>query len=261
MDIVQIELASKKQVKDFINLPFRIYADMPQWVPPLELDIKRMLDFRRNPFYRHSEAAFFIAYRGHLAAGRIAVLNNKRYNDYNRTNTAFFWLFEAENSHETTSGLFEAACGWARSRNLNKLIGPKGFTPLDGFGLLVEGFEYRPAFGLPYNPSYYIPLIEAQGFRVQGEAVSGYLDDSLQFPPRVLEMAELLARRRGLRIAACSNRRELRALIPHLKTLYDSTLEDRTGNIPLSPEEMKSLTDSMLWLADPKLIKIVMKGD
>jgi len=261
MDIVQIDLAGKKQVKDFINLPFRIYADMPQWVPPLELDIKRMLDFRRNPFYRHSEAAFFTVYRGHLAAGRIAVLNNKRYNDYNRTKTAFFWLFEAENSHETTSGLFEAACGWARSRNLNKIIGPKGFTPLDGFGLLVEGFEHRPAFGLPYNPAYYVPLIEAQGFKVESEAVSGYLAADTQFPPRIQKLAGLIARRRGLRIASCSTRAELRALIPHLKDLYNSALGGTTGTTPLTDEEVNNLAKSMLWLADPRLIKIVMSGN
>ena len=201
MDIVQVDLTSKQQVKDFIDLPFHIYADVPQWVPPLEMDIKRILDSRRNPFYRHSEAAFFIAYGDQLPAGRIAVLNNRRYNDYNHSREAFFWLFEAENSQETASGLFEAAFAWARSRGLDKITGPKGFTPLDGFGLLVKGFEHRPAFGLPYNPAYYVDLIEAQGFVKDGESVSGYLSTDIQFPPRIHQLAERLVQRRGLRIA------------------------------------------------------------
>ena len=261
MDIVQIDLTSKKQAKDFIDLPFRIYADVPQWVPPLEMDIQRMLDLRRNPFYQHSEAAFFIAYRDQLPAGRIAVLNNRRYNDYNHSQEAFFWLFEAENSQEIASGLFKAAFAWARSRGLNRTTGPKGFTPLDGFGLLVKGFEHRPAFGLPYNPAYYVPLIEAQGFKTESEAVSGYLGANIQFPSRIQELAELIARRRGLRIASCSTRAELRALIPYLKDLYNSALEGTTGTTPLTDEEVNSLASSMLWLADPKLIKIVMSGD
>jgi hypothetical protein len=261
MDILQLDLSYKGQVRDFIELPFRIYAEVPQWVPPLQMDVRRVLDARRNPFYRHSEAAFFLAYRDQAPVGRIAVLNNRRYNEYNHCQEAFFWLFEAEDSSEAASGLFEAAFAWARKRGLSKVSGPKGFTPLDGFGLLVEGFEHRPAFGLPYNPAYYIPLIEAQGFKVQGESVSGYLDANIEFPPRVQELAELIVRRRGLRIASCRTRAELRVLIPYLKDLYNSALGGTSGTTPLTDEEVNSLAESMLWLADPKLIKIVMKED
>jgi hypothetical protein len=203
-DIVQLDLINRKQARDFLHLPFRIYADVPQWVPPLEMDAKRMLDLRRNPFFRHSEAAFFLAYKGDIPVGRIAALNNRHYNDFNHSRTAFFWLFESKDSLEVASGLFEAAFAWARSQGLAQIVGPKGFTPLDGFGLLVKGFEHRPAFGLPYNPAYYAPLIEAQGFTVQAEADSGYLGEGIQFPPRVQEMADLIAKRRGLRIASCS---------------------------------------------------------
>jgi hypothetical protein len=261
MEIAQIQLASKKQVRDFIELPFRLYADVPQWVPPLEMDIRRALDSRRNPFYRHSQAAFFLAYKDGVPAGRLAVLNNKRFNDYHNSSEAFFWLFESEDSLEIASGLFDAACGWARSQGLNRITGPKGFTPLDGFGLLVKGFEYRPAFGLPYNAAYYVPLVEAQGFRVQGKAVSGYLGPEIQFPARVHELAARIARRRGLRIASCSTRADLRALLPHLKNLYNDTLGGTSGTTPLTDEEFTGMAQSILWLADPKLIKIVMSGD
>jgi hypothetical protein len=261
MDIVQLDLINRKQVKDFLHLPFRIYADIPQWVPPLAMDARRMLDLRRNPFFRHSEAAFFLAYKGQLPVGRIAVLNNRHYNEFNHSRTGFFWLFEAKDSLEVASGLFEAAFAWARSQGLEQIVGPKGFTPLDGFGLLVKGFEHRPAFGLPYNPAYYVPLVEAQGFTVQAEADSGYLGEGIQFPPRVQEMADLIAKRRGLRIASCSTRAELRALVPHLKDLYNNALESGTGSIPLTDEEVKDMAGTMLWLADPKLVKIVMKEE
>jgi GNAT superfamily N-acetyltransferase len=261
MDVIQIDLTNKKQVKDFMRLPFRLYRDVPQWVPPLRMDIKRALGPKRNLFFQHSEAAFFMAYRDRLPVGRIAVINNKPYNEYMGSRAAFFWFFESEDDPQIASCLFEAAFAWARSQGLNQIIGPKGFTPLDGFGLLVEGFQHRPAFGLPYNPAYYIRLIEAQGFKMQGESVSGHLDESLQFPPRVHELAEVIAKRRGLRIASCRTRAELRKLIPYLKEIYNSTLEDRTGNIPMTNQEMDNLANSMLWLADPKLIKFVLKDD
>ena len=268
MHVTQIDLNNKRQVEDFLHLPFSIYKNIPHWVPPLQMDERLRLNPKRFPFYKHSQAEFFIAYErsspvdeSTRAIGRLAVLDNRHYNEYNKESTAFFYLFECENNAEAASGLFSAGFEWARSRGLNKILGPKGFTPLDGFGLLVKGFEHRPAFGLPYNPAYYVELIEAQGFTKHGESVSGYLGTSIQFPERVHELAERIAKRRGLRIARSNTRAELRALIPHIKELYNSSLEGTTGNTPLTDEEIDTLANQILWLADPKLIKLVMKED
>ncbi len=259
MKITQIDLNDKRQVEDFLRLPFSIYRDTPQWVPPLQMDERARLNPKRFPFYKHSHAAFFIANESSHAIGRLAVLDNHHYNEYNHESTAFFYLFECENNLEAASGLFTAAVDWARSRGLTKILGPKGFTPLDGFGLLVKGFEHRPAFGLQYNPAYYVDLVEAQGFTKCGESVSGYLGTNIVFPERIHELAERIAKRRGLRIAHSNTRAELRALIPHIKELYNSAIEGTTGNMPLTDAEINTLTNQLLWLADPKLIKLVMK--
>ncbi len=275
MHITQIDLNNKRQVEDFLHLSFSIYKDIPQWVPPLQMDERIRLNPQRFPFYKHSQAAFFIAYQrsspvdqrsspvgeSSLPIGRLAVLDNRHYNEYNKESTAFFYLFECINNIEVAQGLFNAGFEWARTHGLNKILGPKGFTPLDGFGLLVKGFEHRPAFGLPYNPAYYVDLIEAQGFVKHGESVSGYLGTDIVFPERIHELAERIAKRRGLRIARSNSRAELRALIPHIKELYNSSLEGTTGNTPLTIEETDSLANQILWLADPKLIKLVMKDN
>ena len=269
MHITQLNLNNKKQVDDFLRLPFSIYRDIPQWVPPLQIDERLRLSPQRFPFYKHSQASFFIAYESGTDArpvpthpiGRLAILDNHRYNEYNKTKTAFFYLFECENNQEAATALFNVAFEWARARGLENITGPKGFTPLDGFGLLVKGFEHRPAFGLPYNPAYYVDLIEAQGFVKDGESVSGYLGTNIQFPPRIHQLAERLAQRRGLRIARCNTRDDLRALVPHLKELYNDSLEGTTGNTPLTDEEINSMANQLIWLADPKLIKMVMKDD
>jgi hypothetical protein len=261
MRIVQLDLHNKKQVDDFLDLPFFIYRDIPQWVPPLDTDERLRLSPRRFPFYKHSQASFFLASEGTRLIGRLAVLDNRRYNEYNKTKTAFFYLFECENNLEAATALFDAAFDWARSHGLENITGPKGFTPLDGFGLLVKGFEHRPAFGLPYNPVYYVDLIEAQGFVKEGESVSGYLGTGIQFPPRIHQLAERLARRRGLHILHCNTRKDLRALVPYLKGLYNNSLEGTTGTTPLTDEEINSLANQLIWLADPKLVKLVMKGD
>lgn len=261
MNIVQIDTANRRQVHQFLELPFRLYGDCPQWVPPLEPDARRMLDRRRHPFYAHSDAAFFLAIENGWPVGRLAVLDHRNYNAFNHERTAFFYLFECMDDRQVACGLFEAACAWARARGLIKIIGPRGFSVLDGYGLLVKGFEHRAAFGLPYNPPYYPGLVEAAGFESAGDIVSGYLNVHKPFPDRIHQVAERVQKRRGLRVARFRTRRDLRALVPRLGELYNSVLSGTSGNAPLTADEIKTLADQLLWFADPRLIKIVMKDD
>lgn len=261
MHIIQIDLANRRQVRQFLQLPFRVYQNTPQWVPPLAFEAKRMLDPRRNPFFKHSTAAFFLAYDGETPLGRIAVLDNRRYNEFNREQTAFFYLFECLPDRAAAQELFDAAISWARDRGLTQMIGPKGFTALDGLGLLVKGFEHRPAFGVPYHPPYYAAMIEAAGFELAGDIVSGYLDARIDFPERIHQLSERVQQRRGLRVARFKTRRDLRALVPQLQALYNGALEGTTGNVPLTDDEAQAMADQIVWFADPRLIKIVFKGD
>jgi hypothetical protein len=225
------------------------------------MDERLRLSRKRFPFYEHSQAAFFLVYEGMQPLGRLAVLDHRRYNELHKTATAFFYLFECENNKEAASALFDCAFDWARSHGLDTITGPRGFTPLDGFGLLVRGFEHRPAFGLPYNPVYYVDLIEAQGFLREEEIVSGYLGSDIRFPARIHQLAEKLAQRRGLHILRCNTRADLRKLVPHLKELYNRSLEQTEGMVPLTDQEMNSLANQLMLLADPKLVKLVMKND
>ena len=261
MNLIQIDTTDHRQVKQFLDLPFHLYRHVPQWVPPLAPDALHMLDRRRHPFYKHSEAAFFLVIDSDRPIGRIAAIDNRNYNAFNKERTAFFYLFECEGDREAALALFEAAFGWARSRGLNKIIGPKGFTALDGMGLLVKGFEHRPAFGVPYNRPYYPALIEAAGFKSTSDVVSGYLNPGAPFPDKIHQVAELVQQRRGLRVARFKSRRGLRAMLPKLQAMYNASLSGTTGNTPLTDEEIRSLADQILWFADPKLIKIVMKDD
>jgi hypothetical protein len=261
VELIPMDTRSRVQVRQFLRLPFDLYRDVAQWVPPLASDARRILDRRRHPFYRHSDAAFFLAVDGEGAVGRLAVLDNAEYNAFNHERTAFFYLFECVNDIGTAAALFDAASAWARARGLGRMIGPRGFSVFDGLGLLVRGFEHRPAFGQPYNLSYYPALIEAIGFAGTEDIVSGYLAASTAFPERVHRLSELVQQRRGLHIARFRNRRDLRAIIPWLKELYNGALGTNSGGVPLNDGDVKGIADQMLWFADPRLIKIVMKDD
>ena len=261
MKILQIDTRRYVHVRRFLGLPFRLYAGTPQWVPPLEPDAKRMLDRRAHPFYRHSEAAFFLAEGGVRDIGRLAVLDNRHYNEYNHTRTAFFYLFECADDPEAAHALFEAGFAWARAHGLEEIGGPKGFTALDGMGLLVRGFEHRPAMGIPYNLPYYPALIEAAGFLPEGDTRSGYVDRSFRLSEKIALAARAVQERKGLRVLRFRTRADLRAFVPRLQAMYNSALEGTTGNVPLTADEARTMAEQILWFANPRLIKLILKDD
>ena len=164
LQVIKVDTDSRRDVNRFIELQFTLYRDCRPWVPPLIDDMKMQLNRRKYPYYEHSEADFFIAEREGRPVGRIAALNNTRYNDYNKSHTAFFYFYDVENDPEASQALFGAVEDWARVRKLDKLVGAKGFLQADGLGILVDGFENRPAMGIPYNFPYYAALIEGAGY-------------------------------------------------------------------------------------------------
>ena len=261
MEIIEVDTRVRQQVRMFLDLPFRLYCHIPQWVPPFASDARRMLDRRRHPFFQHSDAAFYLALEGRRAVGRLAVLDNRNYNVFNHTATAFFYLFDCENDTHISSCLFDAAFCWARARGLSQIEGSRGFTALDGLGLLIKGFEHRPALGIPYNLPYYPALVEAAGFQGTGDVLSGYLSAYTPFPERIHRVAELVQKRRGLQVVRCRTRRDLRALAPRLRELYNTSIQNTIGNVPVTEDEVRIIVAQILAFADPRLIKVVMKGD
>lgn len=259
--VYKINTDSRRDVNRFIDLPFRLYRDCPPWVPPLVDDVKLMLNRRKYPFYEHSDADFYLAERDGQVVGRIAVLENRHYNAHWGSQTAFFYLFDAENDPEAAQALFAEIDAWARSRNLRKIVGAKGFLQGDGIGVLVEGFEHHPAVGIPYNHAYYATLIEAAGYRIQRDFLSAYLSGQTQLPERLCAIAEKMKERRGFSIKTFATKKELRGWIPDIVKMYNDTFVDNWEFNPITEREGQIIGERMLAIADPKLIKLVMKGD
>lgn len=157
----QVDLSNPKDVQRFISIPFRLYQSTPQWVPPFLNDSRLYLNPNKHPFYRHSTAEFFIATKDGEDVGRIAALENRRFNEYHQKRDAQFYFFDSINDPEVAQALFTRVFEWAKARKLNRIVGPKGMGPLDGYGILVEGFEHRQIMMMMnYNHPYYKDLIE-----------------------------------------------------------------------------------------------------
>ena len=246
----------------FMRLPFRLYRDDPNWVPPLMMDLRRVFNRKQNSFYQHGEVQFLLALENGRPVGRLAVLYNKSAQPDFEQDTANFYLYETSSNPQITKRLFDTGIEWARAHGLKHIIGPKGMSPLDGLGMLVRGFEHRPAFGIAYNPEYYPKFLMDYGFRQTGEIGSGYLDShNINLPDKVFKAAELVQERKGFRVLQLHSRKDLRNAMTLLGEMYNGALQGTEGNVPLSNEDLSTITQGLLWIAQPELIKLILKDD
>jgi GNAT superfamily N-acetyltransferase len=263
LNIEQIKTGSKAEVRRFVEFPYKLYRDCPQWVPPLFIDAFMFLNRKKHPFYEHSEADFFVALRGGEVVGRIAAIENKPYNSYHHKKQAQFYLFDTIEDQEVAAALFERVFEWARSRGLNQVVGPKGFGPLDGYGIQVEGFEHRQVMTMMnYNYAYYQRLVEELGFRKEVDFVSCYIHrDRFQFPERIHKIAARVEQRGALRVKRFRNKKELVAWAPRIGKAYNDAFVNNWEYFPLSEREVSFVMENIMVIADPRLIKVITHGE
>ena len=263
LTIEEVDTDNKRQVKRFAELPYKLYKDCPQWVPPLYIDAYMYLNRRKHPFHEHSNVGFFLAVRDGQDVGRIAAIENKPFNKYHGVKKASFYFFDCQNDLEAASALFNRVIAWSKEHELNAVVGPKGMGPLDGYGVLVFGFEHRQTMTmLNYNYPYYQQLIETQGFTKEVDFVSCYLPaDKFQVPERVEKITERVMQRGGLRAKKFGNKRELIAWAPRIGKAYNEAFVHNWEYYPLTQREIDFVVQNIMTIADHRLIKIITHGE
>lgn len=259
LTIEKVDTANRAQIRRFIKVPFRLYKQHPQWVPPIRSDVALMLNRKKHPFYEHSTADFFIAVRDGQDIGRIAALENCNYNKHHDVRTAQFYLFDCEDDSEAAAALFQRVFEWARAHNLDTLVGPKGFSAFDGYGLLQEGFEHRQMMNMMnYNYPYYLRLVDEAGFEKEVDFVSHFvIPEDLRLPERLYRIAERAKRHHRLEVIRFKTKRELRQWAGKIGQAYNNAFVKNWEYVPLTEREISFVVDTIMLVANPKLIKII----
>ncbi len=261
MNIHQVNTDSRQDVTRFVQLPYRLYRDCPQWVPQMVSAGYRTLDRRRHPFYEHSAASFFLAEQGGEVVGRIAALENRNYNRYRNANLAFFGYFDVVDDQEVSAALFAAACEWAWKRGLDAIAGPHGLLGSEGGSVLVEGFDLRPAMGVPYNYPYYHRLISQEGFAKDTDFLSAQLDIGYVLPERVRNIANKARARSRFEVKSFRSKRELRAWVPRFVEAHGRAFANNHTYYPPTPAEVSALVSTIMQVVDPTLVKLILLRD
>ncbi|MFN2157627.1 MAG: hypothetical protein ACK2UX_20545 [Anaerolineae bacterium] len=258
MQIVKLDTSRTRDAQRFALFPYELYRGSEYWVPPLRSDARKQVDPRRNPFFLHSEADFYVAEEGNDVVGRIVVMENRNYNNYHKVRYGFFFLFDVVDDQRVADALYGTAIDWCRERGLTRLIGPKGFTVFEGMGILVEGFSQLPAMGVPYNYPYYGPLTENAGFQKEVDFTSYhiYIPD-FTLPERVARLAGQIEKRRGLRARPLRTMEEVRNTVMELVEAYNTVFTENWEYVPVTREEADAVAAQMLQITRPDMVKVI----
>lgn len=248
-----IIVEGKSALKEFIDLPWSIYAEYPNWVPPLKKEVGRMLDPRRHPFWEFSERVLFLARRGSKTVGRIAGIVDSRYNQCHNEKMGIWGFFECADDPEAAAALFSSVEKWAVQKGMTFMRGPLNPSMNNESGLLIEGFEYPPAVGMTYNPPYYLGLVEACGFTKEKDLLAFLIDGEYRLPDWMERLAERTAQRKGVRIRHVDPKR-MDAEFALIREIYNDSWSGNWGFVPLTDNEMRDIQKSVKPFADPGLV-------
>jgi len=262
VQVFKIDTRRRSEARRFVRFPFDLYRDSEYWVPPLVSDAMVQVDPRRNPYFKHSEADFFLAQQGNEVVGRVVAMENRNYNNYHKKRYGFFYLFDAIDDQSVVDALFDAVFDWSRTRGLERVIGTKGFTVFEGMGILIEGFDKLPAMGVPYNYPYYGRLLENAGFEKEVDFNSFYIHvPEFELPERVERLAAKIEERRGLRARNFKSKADLRAAVIELVDTYNRIFTENWEYVPITHEEGENVARQMLQITRPDMVKVIVNRD
>ncbi len=235
-----------RETKAFIDVPFRVHANHPLWVPPLKLERRLFLSRRMNAFFTHGEAEYFLARRDGRVVGRISAHVNDAFNDYQHKNWGWFGWLEFEDDQEVLEALLGVAETWLRARGKERMVGPASFTMNDESGVLIEGYGVRPMIAQPWNPPYYRERMEQAGMGKAMDLLMWNLEveNRDKVMPVIWELAEQVQSEHGIRVRPM-RRRQLRKDMDSFAEVYNAAWSKNWDFVPYSKKDLDAFAQEL----------------
>jgi GNAT superfamily N-acetyltransferase len=251
VDIVPVRDA--RDLRLFLDFPYRLYRGDPYWVPPLRIAQKELFDTKRHPFHRHATVQCFLARENGQILGRIAAVLDPNYSQFHEEQTAFFGFFECVNRQDAASALLDTARGWLRERGAQVIRGPVNPSTNYECGLLVEGFDSSPQVMMPYNPRYYPELLEGAGLKKARDLYAYQVTYQTLTPEKLERVAERAVN--GNRVSIRHIRmNEFQQEVERVWEVYNSAWSRNWGFVPMTREEFLFMARDMKTILQPELV-------
>ena len=254
------QVSSRRDRNAFIKFQWRIYTNDSAWVPPLIIERKAFLNRKRHPFYKHGDAALFLARRDGEIVGRIMASDDPNYNALHQSNVGCFGLFESIDDRDVATALFQAAAGWLGKKGRTEIMGPIDYSTNYVCGLLIDGYQFAPTILTAHNPSYYQELIEGCGFAKEKDWYAWWFADPAKAAARLRPLAKRFRKRWPVTIRA-GNLKNIRAESRRLRQIYNQAWEKNWGFVPFTEAEFEFMTHELKRLVIHEFTLIAEVGD
>lgn len=240
-------------MKQFIRFQWEIYRDSPQWVPPLLMDRRKLVDRKKNPFYKHADAEFYLAEKDGAVVGRIAAIVNHNHNKEHSEKVGFFGFFECVNDQAVADALLGQAEKFLRSHGMTAMRGPATPSVNDEYGLLIEGFEFPPVVLMPYNPAYYGTLLEGYGLNKIRDLVSYLLSQDTVMSEKLQRVTQRVRERQGIVIRSL-NMKDFDNELERVKVIYNTAWASNWGAVAMTDDEIEAMAADLKQIIVPEVV-------
>jgi GNAT superfamily N-acetyltransferase len=253
-DLVVKQVSTWGDRRRFLQFPWTLYRDDPNWIPPLRGHQKEVVGYRPHPFYETNRVQTFLALRGKEVCGRIAAILNRGHIERYADPRGFFGFFECVDDQQVANGLFDAARQWFAEQAVYSLRGPTNPSLNYELGLLIDGFDSPPFFMMTYNPAYYARLIEGYGFHKAQDlyAYWGHVDMLAKLNAKLGPLADRIIQHYGIHLRSLDRSRFLQDVEEFL-SVYNRAMSDTWGFVPMSTAEVRHVARGLRHLIVPDL--------
>lgn len=259
-DIRVKPVRTRTEFRQFLRFPWKVYKGDPNWVAPLLMNVKEKLNVRKHPFFEHAERELFLAYRGDDLMGRIVAIIDRYHNEFQNERVAFFGMYESLNDPAVAAALLDTVAAWGKARGLDTLRGTVNLSLNDECAFLLEGFDSPPVIMMPYNPRYYLDLMETCGLVKARDLYAFHMLTGAPTPARgqaVIDHAKA-----SLPVTCRTiNTKNLDEEAERIKAIYNQGWVKNWGFVPWTDLEMKHMVKSLSQLADPDVVILAEEKD
>ncbi|MFO7637764.1 MAG: hypothetical protein R6X14_00445 [bacterium] len=248
-------LAGRADLRRFINLPAELHRDRANWLPPVYMDEWRYFNPKRNHAFRNSEAVLALAWRDRKPVGRTMGIIQRRHNEKTGERTARFGYLEAPEDRDVVLSLLGFVERWARSRGMNRVVGPLGFSDQDPEGFMVEGFDEEPLLACNQNLPWMPGFMESAGYSKEIDYVHYLVPVPPEPPELYVKVSQRLLRRQEYSLLEFTSRKQLKPWIYRIFELMNETYRSIYAYTELERDDMEALAGQYLPVIDPRFVK------
>ena len=252
------EVRTRKQQKEFINFPLKLYKGNPYYTPPLYMDEKKI--FRKDFVYNDMcDSVHFNAYKDGKMAGRISGILQKAANEKTGKRQVRFTHFDVIEDEEVARMLLKTIENWAIEKGMNEVVGPLSYSDLEREGLLIEGFDYPATFEESYNYPYYQGFIENYGYQKDVDWTGSRLRVPKDYDGEVDKLAQFVMKRYNLHLGMSRNTKELiDKYVDGIFELLDKSYELLYGTVPFTEGMKKMMLDNFKLVINVKNVAVIL---